>query len=320
MDFPLVSIIIVNYNGKNYLEKCLESLSKVKYSNLEIIIVDNNSTDGSIEFVENNYSEVIIKKLEKNYGFAYPNNLGSKIAKGEFLLFLNNDTKVDPNFLNPLIESMMSNSKIAICQSLLLRPDGKVDSSGDFMDIYGRAYSSKTIPKEQQHILSARGASMLVRKEIFYELDMFDEKFFVSFEDVDLGWRAWINDFEVIIVPNSIVYHYGGGTISKMREDIQFHGTKNSLILRLTNFEFFYAIRSIFGLFFVVLSRRTLGYSIIADPEVAPPLPKLKTMLSAVKWVFQNFSYVRSKRKQIQKNRKLKTSDLIKKELISKIK
>jgi len=320
MDFPLVSIIIVNYNGKNHLEKCLESLVKVKYPNFEIIIIDNNSTDGSLEFVENNHPEIIIKKLEKNYGFAYPNNLGSKIAKGEFLLFLNNDTKVDPNFLNPLIKSIMSNSKIAICQSLLLQSDGKVDSSGDFMDVYGRAYSSKIIPKKQQHILSARGASMLVRKEIFNELDMFDEKFFVSFEDVDLGWRAWINGFEVVIVPESIVYHYGGLTISQMREEIQFHGTKNSLILRLTNFEFFYAIRSVFGLFFVVLSRRTLGYSIIDDPEVPPPLPKFKTMMSAVKWVFQNFSYVNSKRKKIKKNRKLKTSDLIKKGLISKIK
>jgi len=320
MDSPLVSIIIVNYNGKNYLEKCLESLFQVKYSNFEIIIVDNNSTDGSIEFAEKNYPQITIKKLEKNYGFAYPNNLGSKMAKGDFLLFLNNDTKVDPHFLNPLIKSMMSDSKIAICQSLLLRPDGKVDSSGDFLDDYGRAYSSKIIPKKQQPILSARGASMLVRKDIFYELDMFDEKFFVSFEDVDLGWRAWINGFEVIVVPDSIVYHYGGGTISKMTEVIQFHGTKNSLILRLTNFEFFYAIRSIIGLFFVVLSKRTLGFSIIADPEVVPPLPKMRIMLSAVRWVFGNLSYVMSKRKQIQKHRKLKTSDLIKKGLISKIK
>ena len=317
MDY-LISIIIVNYNGKKYLETCLDSVYKNNYPNFEIIVVDNGSVDGSIELLEKKYPKVIINKLDKNYGFAYPNNIGAKIAKGEFLMFLNNDTRVDSNFLNPLVQAILSDPKIAICQSLLLRPDGKVDSAGDFVDQYGRAYNSKLIPTTQMEILSARGASMLVRKEVFLELGKFDECFFVSFEDVDLGWRSWIYGYKVVIVPDSIVFHYGGGTISTMREEIQFHSSKNSLVLRLTHFEKFYALRSIVALLFVILSRKTLGFSIIDDPEVPPPLPKIKNMILAVKWVLENRRYVKSKRKTIQKNRKLKTIDLIKRGLISK--
>src|SRR3989338_4604899 len=101
-DSPPVSLIIVNYNGKSYLKTCLESLSKVIYKNLEIIVVDNNSSDGSIEFLIKNYPSIITLKLDKNYGFAKPNNMAAKLAKGDFLLFLNNDTEVTPPFVSEL--------------------------------------------------------------------------------------------------------------------------------------------------------------------------------------------------------------------------
>jgi len=117
----LVSIIIVNYNGRHHLEECLKSLMQVTYKKFEVILVDNNSTDGSIEFVKNNHPSIKIKKLDKNYGFAEPNNIGAKIAKGELLLFLNNDTVADPNFIQEMISVLNQDSKIAICQSLLLK-------------------------------------------------------------------------------------------------------------------------------------------------------------------------------------------------------
>ena len=96
---PKVSVIIVNYNGKKLLEKCLESLFKVEYDNFEVIVVDNNSTDDSVQFITKIYPSIIIIKLDSNKGFAEPNNLGAKIAKGDFLLLLNNDTIVTPNFI-----------------------------------------------------------------------------------------------------------------------------------------------------------------------------------------------------------------------------
>ena len=95
---PLVSIIIVNYNGKKFLEKCLNSLMKIDYKPYEIILVDNSSSDGSVEFVETNYPKISIVKLEKNYGYAKANNIGVQKATGEFIQFLNNDTEVKPDF------------------------------------------------------------------------------------------------------------------------------------------------------------------------------------------------------------------------------
>ena len=309
---PLISIIIVNFNGKLYLEKCLESLMKIDYSNYEIIVIDNNSSDDSILFLEKNYSKIIIKKLEKNNGFAYPNNLGAKLASGEFLLFLNNDTIVSPSFLSELLTTITSDSKIAICQSLLLKTNGDVDSSGDFVDTLGRAFSSREKNPNFKQILSARGACMLIKKKIFFELEGFDEKFFVSFEDVDLGWRAWLSGYKVFVVPKSTVIHHSGKTISKLKNEIQFHSSKNTLILRLTNFETIISIKSIVALFLITFFKRFFKINIVPDPEEPPQLPYIYTILKAINWIMKNWSYIISKRKKIRSIRKLSTKDLIK--------
>ena len=114
MSSPKISVIIVNYNGKKLLEKCLESLFKTDYNNFEVILVDNNSTDGSMEFVTKNYPNVIVVKLDSNKGFAEPNNIGAKIAKGEYMLFLNNDTVTTTNFISEMIKVLEKDEKIAI--------------------------------------------------------------------------------------------------------------------------------------------------------------------------------------------------------------
>jgi len=313
-----VSIIIVNYNGKSHIEKCLESLSKVKYENLEIIVIDNHSTDGSLEFIKEKYSHIKTIRLDANYGFAEPNNIAAKTATGKYLLFLNNDTIVNSDFLEELVKMMNQDPQIAILQSMLLRPNGDVDSSGDFIDALGRAYSSKNRPTSAQYILSARGASMMVRKEIFLKLGGFDKNFFASFEDVDIGWRAWLYGYKVSLAPNSIVYHIGGQTIKKLDSLIMFHAVKNSLILRLTNFEISFALKSIIILFFVSMMRKIFGISVIKDPEEGPPLPSLKIILQGMSWIIKNSKYVLEKRKQVNSNKVVSNNDLIKKGLITK--
>jgi len=315
---PLVSIIIVNYNGKNHLEKCLKSIMKINYPNYEIILVDNNSTDDSVEFVKNVYPSIIIIKLDKNYGFAEPNNIGAKIAKGDFFLFLNNDTKVDPNFINEMVNVLQNDSEIAICQSLLLKPNGQVDSSGDFIDTLGRTYSSKDKANEVKKILSARGASMMIRKESFWDLGGFDKKFFASYEDVDLGWRAWLWGYKIVLVPNSIVYHTGGQTIEKILPEIRFHGVKNSLVIRLTNFEGTLAPSSIIKIFVVILFRQTFGISLVADREQIFPLPSLKILFCGLSWVLKNMKYVLAKRKKVNSRRVRSSKDLMNLGLITK--
>ena len=328
MSFPKVSVIIVNYNGKALLEKCLESLSKVNYENFEIIVVDNNSTDGSIELVTKNYTSIILLKLNSNKGFAEPNNIGAKIANGKYLLFLNNDTIVTPNFISEMVQVIENDKKIAICQSLLLKPDESVDSSGDFIDHLGVVYNSTKKTDEIREISSARGASMLIRKDVFDILEGFDEKFYVSFEDVDLGWRTWMIGYKVILTPKSVVYHVGGQTIKTKKPEIAFHGFKNQLAMKITNFEPPIAIRNTL-LFFIRYGFRELkiwcdykikGTTALTATDYENKIaekPSFKIITKSILWVLSNPKYLLKKQRQIRFSRKVSTKALMKMNIIT---
>ncbi len=313
----LVSIIIVNYNGRKYLQKCLKSILENNYKNFEIILVDNNSSDDSVEYVRKHFPKVRIIILDKNFGYAEPNNTGAKIAKGKFLFFLNNDTELSPNSISELVKAIQD-PKIAICQSLLLKPDGKVDSSGDFINTIGLAYNSCKISEEIKPILSARGASMMVRKDVFWDLDGFDEKFFVSFEDLDLGWRAWIYGYKVVLVPSSIVYHLGGKTIALLDSEIKFHGVKNTLLLNLTNFDLSFTLRNIFLLPAEMIARKFSKMEKYENSEQILNFPSLSNIIKAIIWILRNYGHVNDKRKKVNSRRVRSTNELIKMELITK--
>ena len=331
MSAPKVSIIIVYYNGKELLQKCLDSLLKVNYDNFEIILVDNNSTDGTVEFITKNYPSLIIIKLDSNKGFAEPNNVAAKISKGKYLLFLNNDTVVTPNFISEMVKVMETDKKIAVCQSLLLKPDGSVDSSGDFIDHLGVVYNSKTKIDEIREVSSARGASMLVRSDIFEKLDGFDQKFFVTFEDVDLCWRSWILGYRVLIIPTSIVYHEGGITIKKIKSEIAFHGFKNQLAMKITNFEPILAMRNMrlfFGIYGIRELKIWLDYTISGSTKLSSteyedniaPKPSFKVIAKSIFWILSNYGYLLKKQRTINKNRVYSTTILKKMNIILNMK
>ena len=331
MSSPKVSIIIVNYNGKELLQKCLDSLLKVNYDNFEIILVDNNSTDGTVEFITKNYPSLIIIKLDSNKGFAEPNNVAAKISKGKYLLFLNNDTVVTPNFISEMVKVMETDKKIAVCQSLLLKPDGSVDSSGDFIDHLGVVYNSKTEIDEIREVSSARGASMLIRSDIFEKLDGFDQKFFVTFEDVDLCWRSWILGYRVLIIPTSIVYHEGGITIKKIKSEIAFHGFKNQLAMKITNFEPILAMRNMmlfFGIYGIRELKIWLDYTISGSTKLSSteyedniaPKPSFKVIAKSIFWILSNYGYLLKKQRTINKNRVYSTTILKKMNIIHNVK
>jgi GT2 family glycosyltransferase len=318
---PLVSIIIINYNGLNLLKKCLSSLSEINFSNYEIILVDNNSIDDTIQYVTKNYPKIILIKLEKNKGFAEPNNIANKIAKGEYLLFLNNDTIVTKTFLTELLQSINKDKQIGICQSLLLKLDNSIDSSGDFIDELGVVYNSKTSVTTDRDISSARGASMLIRKKIFDELKGFDEEFYVSFEDVDLGWRAWIKGYKVVLSTKSIVYHLGGQTIKKIKSNVAFHGFKNQLSMKITNFEsnislqkfihFFikYGIHEL-KIWFDYTVRGTTDRTSTKYEYNQALKPNFKIIFKSIFWLIRNSSYLRKKQQFVNSTRILSTKIL----------
>ena len=331
MSSPKVSVIIVNYNGKELLKKCLESLFKVNYKNFEVILVENNSTDGTVEFITKNYPSIIIIKLDSNKGFAEPNNIGSKIANGEYLLFLNNDTVVTPDFISKMIKVTENDNKIGICQSLLLKPDGSIDSSGDFIDKLGIVYNSKTKTDEIREIFSARGASMLIRKKIFEKLERFDEKFYVSFEDVDLGWRTWIMGYRVVLVPSSIVYHKSGSTVESLKPIIAFHGFKNQISMKITNFESKLILQKLVSFFFKYGIRELkiwFDYAFHGTTTISPTdyedsiaqKPSFKIIIRSLFWVITNSHYLIHKHNSVNSTRTCSTKQLEEIKIISNFK
>jgi|SRR5581483_9364540 len=316
---PIVSVIIVNYNGSSLLKQCLDSLLETEYPAFETILVDNNSSDDSVQIVKEHFPSCKIIQLPENRGFALGNNIGASYATGKYLAFLNNDTTVTPQWLKELVSVMENDQDVAITQSMLLKPiENDIDSTGDFATRFGRTYNSKQKGfKSPREILSARGAAMAIRKEIFEQLGGFDKDYFISFEDVELGWKAWICGYKVVMIPSSIVYHKAGSTMSKMSALITFHGLKNQLSLITTHFETGLAIRNIvvvlFSLFFAFIA---LVFN-IGRGKQSFSVDK-KAAMKAIFWYLGNLPAIWKKHSRLNATRKRSTRELISLGLITK--
>lgn len=238
----LVSIIIVNWNGIDHLKKCLPSVYEQNYKNIEVIVVDNSSNDRSSNWIKKNYPKVKLIENKTNLGFAEGNNVGYSIAKGDFVLFLNNDTYVTSNFLTELIKPFSIDKKLSAAQSKILLMDDKerLDSIGAFLTYSGFLYHFGAWKKDsskydkQIEIYSAKGACMLVKREVLEKVlldgNVFDDNFFAYFEETDLCHRIWLSGGKIIFVPSSIIYHKVGATSSKFPSPlIQFHSYKNRI-------------------------------------------------------------------------------------------
>ena len=246
---PKVSIIVLNWNGKKFLKNCLDSLQKVIYSHLEIIVVDNNSKDGSQEFVKANYQKVILIENKENYGFAKGNNIGLEASTGDYILILNNDTIVTPNFLYSLIKDFEDNPKIACLQpQIRLSEDEQLlDGVGAFLTFTGFLYhfgylKDRMEPKynKRMKIFSAKGACMILRRKAIEKVGLFDEDFFIFFEETDLCFRLWLAGYSVVYEPKSVIYHLGGGDTtasnSYQYEKRLYMSFRNMLCCYLKNF------------------------------------------------------------------------------------
>jgi len=224
MKLPFISIIILNWNGKKHLKYCLASLKRTAYpaDKLEVIVVDNNSSDGSTIFVKKFYPNVCLLELDRNYGFAGGNNRGAQIAKGEMLVFLNNDTEVTENWLIELVNIAKEDRQIGICGSKILFMEHRdmIQYAGGSLNILGGAVSThvwredKFIQVHSPMIVGyVCGACLLVKRDLFDLLGGFDEDYFMYSDENDLCWRCWLLGYKVVYVPRSIVYHLGeGGT------------------------------------------------------------------------------------------------------------
>jgi len=245
-NYPFVSVVIVNFNGVKVLSPCLNSLLLTDYPNFDIIVVDNGSSDDSVnvleEFRKQSENRITVIKNSCNLGFAEANNIGVGSSSGEYVAFLNNDTIVDENWLRALVNTLEINPSVGAVQSLLLKNASVVDSVGAAMDIFGTAsdivvpFNKLSLSRSQNEIFSACAASMLIRRDLFRRVGGFDPKFFAYFEDADLSWRIRLNGYRIVLNVDSIVYHLRGTTSRKFRGNVfDFHLYKNQIAMLIKN-------------------------------------------------------------------------------------
>lgn len=215
-----VSVIILNWNGKQHLERCLSSVLRQTYPNFEVILVDNGSTDGSVEFVRERFPEVRIIRNEENLGFAAGNNVAINATQGDYVATLNNDTQVDPDWLEALAKAAEADPKVGMCASKMLflhQPD-IINSTGISLDKAGIAWDrrggerDKGDESEPIEVFGPCAGAALYRREMLDQVGLFDEDFFAYLEDVDLAWRARLMGWRCLYAPKAVVYHLYSAT------------------------------------------------------------------------------------------------------------
>lgn len=229
-----VSIIVVNWNGRQHLETCLSAVAAQQGVQSETILVDNGSTDGSVEFVRERFPWVRMVALPTNLGFAAGNNAGVREARGRYVAFLNNDTAAEPTWLQALLASVDEAAGFALITSCIVYMDdpSRIDSAGDGVLRWGGAFKRHhggpvELARESVEVFAACGGACLMPRRVFEELGGFDEDFFLSHEDVDLSYRARLLGYRVRYAADAVVRHRGSATLGRVSESAVFHGQRN---------------------------------------------------------------------------------------------
>jgi GT2 family glycosyltransferase len=216
---PTVSIVVLNYDGRLHLGPCFESLRRLNYPSdrLELILVDNASTDDSLSWMQSHYPAVELLALGSNRGFAAANNLAARSAGGDYVLFLNNDTRVREDCLTRLVEAVdvrATDGDVVCAGARMLNWNGtRIDFDGGGLHFngfgipLGRGQPVAGQSEAPRPTLFACGGAMLIQRSVFVDAGGFDEDYFIYYEDVDLGWRLWILGYQVVHVPAAVVYH-----------------------------------------------------------------------------------------------------------------
>lgn len=224
--WKLVSVIIPNWNGARFLPTCLDSLRRQSYPRFEVLVVDNASTDNSVELIERDYPEVRLVKLPTNQGLTGGVNDGIHAALGEIIALLNNDTEADFDWLSEMVCALEEDPEAGMAASkmLLFERRDVIHSAGDFYGLDGLPGNRGVWQKDEgqfdgaRRVFGACGGAAAYRREMLEEIGLFDEDFFMYCEDVDLAWRAQLAGYPCAFAPRAIVYHClsatGGGRIA----------------------------------------------------------------------------------------------------------
>lgn len=308
---PLVSIVNVTWNGKHLLEQHLPSLRNLKYSNYEVIIVDNASNDGSTDFVNTNYPEFQLIQNSENLGTAEGSNVAIKSAEGKYLFWISNDMEFDPYILNHLVDRCESDDSIGICTVKMRRIINdalvhEIDSVGAEVDIFGFPVSRGINQGDDgrfdhyTEIFFSFGGAMFIRRDLLDKIGGFDLDYFTLTDDIDLSWRVHLYGYKVVVEPKAFLYHRVSATLGSTHNRAQkrYLSERNTLRTLLKNYSGM-TLAAILPFHLFLLFLEMTFFLIIGKPEIA------RSGVRAISWNMKNFKNTLKLRNKIQTIRKV---------------
>lgn len=316
--FPLVSVIILNYNGMQFIDDCLNSVLKSTYPNYEVIFTDNLSTDESVSHVEKNFPEVKVFQNGVNGGYSLAYNNSFKVAKGDYYILLNNDVTVEPNWIEPLVVEAEDDPEVGALQSKLLSMVDNANfeyagAAGGFIDKYGYPFLRGRVFYEMEadtgqyddkiDIFWTTGAAMFVRATVIEECGLLDEDFVHHMEEIDWCYRFNLAGYKLRVIPDSIVYHFGGATIAPESYKKLYWNHRNStfMLLKCVDKKVFWNI---------ILTKELLDLMSLGWSLSRLDLKRFWAIIAAHWWLLCRPGLIMRKRKEVQKTRKVSDADL----------
>jgi len=305
---PLISIIIVNYNGIKFIKRCLNSVLNSDYPNFEVIFVDNASIDDSYELVKGSFSfdaRLRIIRIAENLGSPESRNIGARNAKGDLLVFLDNDTEVNRSWLKEMVKVFLSDSTIgaAQCKIIQLYNQRLIDSAGQYIDFLGYGHPRSNEEDKGQYnrvedVFYADGAALIIRRLVCNQVSLnnslFDADYFpVYADDLDLCWRVRLRGYRVVFIPTSVVYHARtAANLYKLSSRLIFSHAKNRIMTLIKN----YSLKNLAKYMPLLLFWETVRAVILLNSKPDHSIAILKAIL----WNLKNLKKTWKKRLIVQ--------------------
>ena len=313
MSFPFVSIVVSNHNGwrLNILKPCLESILAINYPQYEVIVVDNDSHDNSLDFIKKtfgaNSSIKCVNNPQNNYSLGL--NIGLSSSKGKYVIFLNNDVTLNPDCVKESVNVLEQHNEIALAQFKLINffKRDKIDCIGETTDIYGNAVElchgeiDEGKYNNVREILCAAGSACILRKSITRKIGFYDPEFVIGYEDLDLALRVWLKGYKVVTIPSAVIYHRRGASYSGNSLElkglnliVKQHFYKNQIATIIKN----YSLKNLVKTVPVLLSTYLMMF--LGEVLVRKDYKLAIIRLKAIFWNIKRISYLINHRRVVQ--------------------
>lgn len=304
---PLASFIIVNWNGKHLLEECINSILGQSCQLFEIILVDNASSDQSVQFVRSRFAMVKIIELSENTGFTGGNIAGFKKAAGDIIVLLNNDAVLCEKWLEVMLVELQADSGVGFCSSkIVIAGTDMIDSVGDtfttaFTGTKMGEYEPESIFNERRLVPGACAAAVIYKREMLDQIGFLDEDFFFNHEDTDLNLRAWLSGWKCLFVPEAVVWHKVSASVGEFSDKGVYYFSRNNVWVWIKNTPTF---------FLLTCFPQRIIYELCSFAFFCIKKGKWRPFLRGKMDAFKNIPVMLKKRKNIQRLVRLTRSEI----------